>query len=229
MTSSQQQFLVTGASRGLGRELVSQLSTDSSNSVLGTIRKTIDTDWGNAGTLILDQASPTSVADAASRVKEVDVLILNAAIGDNEKLLDTSEERFEEYLNANVTGLFRVVKAFLPALRAGKSRKIIFVSSTSGSMKLQIGAQAGFCGPYSVTKAACNMLAVQLHNELHASEGFTVAIVHPGWVATDMGNLAGDGGIPVSDSARGVLSVIAKLRPEDSATFFNYDGTTLPW
>lgn len=224
-----QNILVTGASRGVGKELVRQLSTDSNNIVIGTVRNPVDFDRSNARTIILDQASSTSVADAASCVKELDVLILNAAMGDDEKLLATSGERFQEYLDVNITGVFRVVKAFLPALRVGKSHRIVLVSSTSGSMALQNGAQAGFTGPYAVTKAACNMLAVQLHNELHKPEGFTVVMIHPGWVATDMGNLAGDGAIPVSESAHGVLAGIQGLKTEDSAKFFSFNGTILPW
>jgi NAD(P)-dependent dehydrogenase (short-subunit alcohol dehydrogenase family) len=72
------------------------------------------------------------------------------------------------------------------------------------------------------------MLAVQLHNEL-SEEGFTVVPIHPGWVATDMGNISGSGGMPVAKSASGILKVIGSLKPSDSATFYNWDGSVLPW
>lgn len=72
------------------------------------------------------------------------------------------------------------------------------------------------------------MMAVQLHNELH-KEGFIVIPMNPGWVATDMGSIAGSGGMPVSKSVTGMLKIINELKPENSATFYNYDGEILPW
>lgn len=52
--------------------------------------------------------------------------------------------------------------------------------------------------------------------------------VHPGWVATDMGKLLG-GGIEPKDSAQGIVRVVEGLKREDSAKFFQFDGTLLPW
>jgi len=72
------------------------------------------------------------------------------------------------------------------------------------------------------------MLAIQYHNELK-DEGFTVVALHPGWVATDMGNKAGSGGMDVNVSAEKCLGVIEGLEQKDSAGFFNYEGKTLPW
>jgi NAD(P)-dependent dehydrogenase (short-subunit alcohol dehydrogenase family) len=103
-----------------------------------------------------------------------DTLIVNAAIGEDLKLLTTSSQELTRYLDINVLGPHRVVRAFLPALRARQTRKIVLISSTSGSNTKQIGNKGGFSGPYSVSKAAENMLAVQFHNELHYEEGFTV-------------------------------------------------------
>jgi NAD(P)-dependent dehydrogenase (short-subunit alcohol dehydrogenase family) len=102
-------------------------------------------------------------------------LIINAAIGDSEQLASTTSSRLSEYLNANVVGPLRVVNAFLPALRARKTRKVVLISSVSGSIDTQIKSPEGsFGGPYAVTKGAVNMLAVQYHNELHDSEGFII-------------------------------------------------------
>lgn len=181
-------------------------------------------------TIQLDQSSPNSVKAAAVQVKELDTIIVNAAIGSDEKLLSTSDERMAEYMDVNVTGVLRVVKAFLPALRARKTRQIVLVSSIAGSLTRQVNAKGGgFAGTYAVSKAALNMVAVQLHNELHAAENFTVIPIHPGWVDTDMGRIAGDGGMPPEKSAAGIIGVLQKLKLNDSATFFSYDGTTLPW
>lgn len=227
--ASTSNILVIGVARGLGKELVTQLSANPQNNVLGTSRHAVEIGLPNVKILTLDQTSASSVQEAATLVPELDTIILNGAIGGPEKILSTSEDRLQQYLDTNVIGVFRIVQAFLPALRAGKSRKIVFISSQSGSMERQVDAKRGFTGPYAVSKAACNMLAVQLHNELHEAEGFTVVTMHPGWIATDMGKLAGDGGMPVSKSAEGVLKVVESLKFEDSAKFLGFDGSTLPW
>lgn len=220
--------LVVGASRGLGREFVKQISQDPQRKVFATVRKPFDFGATNVESITLDQSDSASITAAASRIPELDTLIVNAAIGSDEKILSTSAERLAEYVDVNAIGPLRVVQAFLPALKARRTRKILLVSSESGSMALQINAKGGFLGPYAVSKAALNMIAVQLHNELH-DQGFTVVPLHPGWVATDMGNAGGSGAMPVPESARGILDVLEKLKHEDSAKFYAWNGSTLPW
>jgi len=77
-------------------------------------------------------------------------------MGDDEKLVQTSDETLTRYLDVNVVGPHRVIRAFLPALRKGKGRKIVLISSGSGSCGIQVetGGKRGFAGPYSVSKAA---------------------------------------------------------------------------
>lgn len=226
---SSKAVLIVGASRGIGHQLVEQLAQQPDYHITASVRSSTDFGTAAVNTVQLDQSSADSVRAAAAQVKELDTLIVNAAMGDDEKLLSTSDERMAQYMDVNVTGALRVVKAFLPALRARKTRQIVLVSSTSGSLARQVNVKRGFVGPYAVSKAALNMVAVQLHNELHDDEGFTVVPIHPGWVATDMGSIAGDGGMAPEKSAAGIIGVVQKLKPDDSATFFNYDGTTLPW
>ncbi len=232
-TTQPKTTLVVGVSRGIGRELVRQLAQQPQHQVVASVRSAVDFGGGsssaNVRAVTMDQSSAKSVDEAAGSVAALDTLIINAAIGHDEPLLETSEERMAEYMDVNVTGVLRVVKAFLPALKARQTRQIVLVSSVSGSLARQVDAKGGLRGPYAVSKAALNMVAVQLHNELHGSDGFTVVPIHPGWVATDMGRRAGDGGMPVEKSVAGILKVVDKLRPQNSATFYNYDGTTLPW
>ncbi|PMB67510.1 putative oxidoreductase [Beauveria bassiana] len=223
--------LIVGASRGIGRELVQQLAQQQPRGqVIASVRSAVDFGGSpNIRSITLDQSSAKSISEAAFGVAALDTLVVNAAVGDDERLLDTSDERMAEYMDVNVTGVLRIVKAFLPALKARKTRQIVLVSSASGSLTRQVNARAGFKGPYAVSKAALNMVAVQLHNELHESDGFTVVPIHPGWVSTDMGRIGGDGGMPVSKSVAGIVKILDKLTPQNSATFYNYDGTTLPW
>lgn len=220
---------VIGASRGIGAELVKQLAQSGDTQVIASTRSPqSDTQAPNVKYITLDITDDASVTAAAKSIPELDTLIINAAMGDDDHLLSTSSDQLTAYLNTNVIGPHRIIRSFLPCLLARKTRKIIVISSTSGSNELQRGAKFGFLGPYAVSKAALNMLAVQYHNEL-SGKGFIVVPIHPGWVATDMGNIAGEGGMKVEDSVRGMLEVVGGLKEDDSAKFWKYDGTILPW
>lgn len=221
---------VIGTSRGIGRELVLQLSKSPNTTVIGSTRSETKAEpvGSNIVPIVLDITDDESIAAAARSVPELDVLIINAVIGLDDHLLSLPAKHFLTYLNTNVVGPSRIIQAFYHSLLARSTRQIILVSSIAGSLQLQKGETFGLQGPYAVTKAAANMVAIQWHNELH-HQGFTVIPLHPGWVATEMGNLGGSGGMSVNESAKAVLNVIGKLKPEDSAKFFSYDGSTLPW
>ena len=104
-----------------------------------------------------------------------DLLIVNASMGADDHLLTTSSKELNHYLDINVTGTHRAVLAFLPALRARQTRKIVFLcTSFCGSCERAIKEPFDtFNGPYAVSKVALNMLAIQFQREL-AKEGFTV-------------------------------------------------------
>jgi NAD(P)-dependent dehydrogenase (short-subunit alcohol dehydrogenase family) len=230
---SSKAILVVGASRGIGLELVNQLSQNSENIVFAGLRKMpnialYDGSHSNIKVVHLEQTSTSSITTAASQIPELDTLILNAAIGEDDHLMSITPERLSQYLDTNVVGSLRITQAFLPALKARKTRHIIYVSSSAGSLAGQRQTSWGLQGPYAVTKAAGNMMAVQLDNEL-GSQGFTVISVHPGWVNTDMGRLGGDGGMPVEDSVKYLIDLEQKLTVVDGGKFLNYDGTELPY
>jgi NAD(P)-dependent dehydrogenase (short-subunit alcohol dehydrogenase family) len=76
----------------------------------------------------------------------------------------------------------------------------------------------GFFDPNAVRKAALNTQAVQWHNELNGHD-FTVVPLHPGWVATDIGHLAGKEAMSVQKSVEGALKVTGYCKKEDCAIF----------
>ncbi len=70
---------------------------------------------------------------------------------------------------------------------------------------------------------------VQYYNALRA-HNVAVGLIHPGWVATDMGNTAGDGGMPVEKSVKGIVEVVeSKLNFQNSPLFVDWQGERLPW
>ncbi|KAH9211299.1 hypothetical protein DL95DRAFT_392626 [Leptodontidium sp. 2 PMI_412] len=155
---------VIGASRGIGKELVKQLAGMKDTRVIASTRSPQrDLEGSNVKLITLDITDDESVTVAAKNIPELDLLIVNAAMGCNDTLLGITSDDLVSYLNTNVVGPNRVIKAFLPALLAATMRKIIVISSTSGSNELQRGSHVGFNDPYAVSKAALNMLAVQYH------------------------------------------------------------------
>ncbi|PWY64318.1 NAD(P)-binding protein [Aspergillus eucalypticola CBS 122712] len=226
---SPQIILVVGASRGIGRELVKQLSVHPNKHIIASVRQPamqpVDSPASNVSSIILDQANPESVIAAASQIPELDTLVINGAFAERDQLLTCPSEKFDTYLDVNVKGPLQVVRAFLPALLARQTRQIVLTSSSCGSMQEQSEYDHGSLGPYSVAKAAGNMMMIQLHHELR-DQSFTCAAFHPGWVATDMG---GPGGMPVEESVAGYVKALEGLRPDDSPKFVAWNGSTVPW
>lgn len=73
------------------------------------------------------------------------------------------------------------------------------------------------------------MLMIQYYNALQEHR-VCVGLIHPGWVATDMGNTAGDGGMPVEKSVKGIVDIIgSKLTYENSPLFVDWEGRSMPW
>ncbi len=128
----------------------------------------------------------------------------------------------EQTLAVNTLGPLRVTQALLPNLRAGKRRTIVNMSSQLGSIEQSNGTWYA----YRASKAALNQITKTLSAEL-ASEGFTVVVLHPGWVRTDMGG-AGATYTP-QESVRGLIAVIEKLGPADNGRFYDFKGNAIPW
>jgi NAD(P)-dependent dehydrogenase (short-subunit alcohol dehydrogenase family) len=79
---------------------------------------------------------------------------------------------------------------------------------------------------YRMSKAALNMASKSMSVDL-ASEGILSVVVNPGWVQTDMGGSGAP--LPVEGSAKNILTLIDRLRIEDSGSFFNHTGARFEW
>jgi NAD(P)-dependent dehydrogenase (short-subunit alcohol dehydrogenase family) len=226
--------VVTGANRGIGREVVRQLAADGWLVVLGARDeargRAAAAELGGAGVGVvahpIDVADDASVRAAAARVGDelgrCDALVNNAAIDyDTDARATTADlDRVHRAMETNLYGAWRTALAFLPLLRRSPHPRLVNVSSGSGSIS-EMGAGTP---AYSVSKAALNALTRILAAELRA-DGVLVNAVCPGWVATDMG---GPGGRPVADGAASV--VWAVLLGDDGPTggFFR-DGRPVAW
>jgi NAD(P)-dependent dehydrogenase (short-subunit alcohol dehydrogenase family) len=226
--------VVTGANRGIGREVVRVLADTGFRVVLGSRSLARGEEaaaalgGADAGIVAreLDVADEASVTAAAAWVADAlgrcDALVNNAAIDyDTDARATTADlDRVHTALETNLFGAWRTTLAFLALLRRSPHPRVVNVSSGSGSL-----AEMGAGTPgYSVSKAALNALTRILAAELR-SDGVLVNAVCPGWVATDMG---GAGGRPVADGAASVTWAV--LLDDDGPTggFFR-DGRPVAW
>ena len=226
--------VVTGANRGIGREVARALAASGHRVVLGSRdaargeAAAAELGGASAGVVAwaLDVADDGSVQAAAAWVRDslgrCDALVNNAAIDyDTDARATTADlARVHRAMETNLFGAWRTALAFLPLLRQSPHPRIVNVSSGSGSL-----ADMGAGTPaYSVSKAALNALTRILAAELR-SERVLVNAVCPGWVATDMG---GAGGRPVADGAASVTWAV--LLGDDGPTggYFR-DGRPVAW
>lgn len=205
--------LITGASRGLGKELVRQYAADRWQ-VIGTERRDMD----------MNDVAQIRRYAAKLQDKPIDLLFCNAGISGKRGMAIGSFDfqSWEEVLRVNLLGPAALAEALVDHVAASERKTIALMSSRLGS----IGESSGMTLPYSTSKAALNMLAKGLAATL-ASKAIIVVAVSPGWVRTDMGGA----GAPLSPEAsvRGLRKVIEGLTPRDSGRFLSHDGTQIPW
>ena len=221
-------WVVTGANRGIGLAFARALSKRG-ESVIGTARRTGKADDLRAtGARLepLDVADDGSVAEFARRLgrEAVDVLLHNAAIGEAGPAVgDLDPGEVLRTLNVNTVGAVRVAGALLPNLRAGRTRKIVALTSGLGS--LEQNTDGGWVA-YRMSKAALNMYVRSLASEL-ARERFTCVALCPGWVKTAMGGPGAQ--LKPDESVAAMLKTIDGLTPSDSGRFVDRHGRDQPW
>jgi len=247
-------FFITGSSRGLGLEFVRQILEDPTNFVVATARNPEGSEGlqklkgspGGAKLVLLKQdvmefdSADAVAAEAAKHLPDgLDVLILNAGFNraPSENLSETIDwkEAIEE-ITINAVAPLVVIRAFLPLLTKAKNAKIVGITSLLGSLSSPFSA-APLNPVYSMSKAALNMGLVKYANEVKANN-IAIAIVHPGWIKTDMGlgidefmksiNM-GNIDITALESISGTLKVIRELSMEQSGQFLDHNGAPVPW
>lgn len=220
--------LITGANRGLGLELARQYR-DKNYHVIATARNPKKASELNAlGVQVeqLDVTNQSSIIDLKKKLKNqpIDILINNAGVlVRDQRIEDVDLDDLTNTIAVNTIGPFRVTQALLPNLYSGKSKTIINITSQLGS--ITNNNSTGLIS-YRASKAGLNQISRSMSNELHP-QGFIVAMIHPGWVRTDMGGASAT--YSPRESVTKVIKVIDNLKPNDSSKFFDLNGQELPW
>jgi NAD(P)-dependent dehydrogenase (short-subunit alcohol dehydrogenase family) len=206
-------WFVTGASRGLGRALVTHLlergdhvaaTTRSTDRLLAALRDVDTTNLLPLQVTLTDEANVTAaIAEATSRFGRIDVVVNNAGYGYLGAVEETSDTDVRAMLDVQVGGTWNVIRQVLPQMRAAGTGHIINVSSILGVLSFP-----GW-GLYCAAKHAVEGLSESLAAEV-ADLGIRVNIVEPGYFDTDFLTddslaLAGD----VSDAYPAIREMIA--------------------
>jgi NAD(P)-dependent dehydrogenase (short-subunit alcohol dehydrogenase family) len=198
-------WLITGASRGLGRALADAVVA-AGHSLVATARNPADlADWAQRApdrtrAVALDvrdaAAAERAVQTARDAFGRLDALVNNAGYGNINSIEETSLTDFREQIETNLFGVVNMTKAAIPLLREQRSGHIIQISSVGGRL-----APLGR-GAYAAAKAGVGAFSEVLAKEI-GPLGIKVTIVEPGGFRTDFA---------------GTSTIIHASRPEYDST-----------
>lgn len=222
-----QTALVTGSNRGIGLELCTQLKQRGFD-VIATCRQSSAT-LNTLGVEIIENVAVSEPESLASLVdtlagRKIDWLINNAGIADgiamnelNEKTIASCKRMYE----VNSLGPLLTTQALTGNLTTGS--KVGIITSRMGSIA---DNDSGGSYGYRMSKAAVNAAGKSLSIDLKP-RSIAVAILHPGWVRTDMTGHSGL--IDTDESVSGLLQRMEELTLATSGSFWHTNGELLPW
>ena len=216
--------VITGANRGIGLEFAKQYLAQGFE-VTAVVRKpSAELEELSVNVIEgIDVSQGDDVARLASALsgKSIDVLINNAGIFENESLANMDFEAINAQLQINAVAPVRVTHALQANLNSGS--KVAMITSRMGS--IADNGSGAYIG-YRMSKAALNAAGVSLAHELKP-KGVAVALLHPGFVQTQMVNFAGD--IPPQVAAERLIQRIEELNLDNTGSFWHSNGDILPW
>ena len=233
--------LITGANRGLGLEFTRRYLARGWR-VLATCRNPDEADdlralTGRGAALLveaLDVTNHPQIDRLAARLEgwPIDLLLNNAGIGGatTDQLFGRlNYPVFDQLMAVNALGPIKMAEAFQKHVRASDQKKIITVSSSQGSIA---SVAAPMLYWYRASKAALNMLMVNLSLQVKR-RGVIVGLVTPGATATDFIAPEFRKRIPnirePGQAAEDMMRNIERFTIDNSGTFFDYDGSVIPW
>ena len=238
MTNLKRIALVTGANKGIGLEIARQLGQAGVQVIIGArdverARVAVDAlraEGLHADTLRLDLDDHATIAAAATVIEnahgKLDILVNNAGIFDFNDAPPSraSLDAVRRVMEVNFIGALAVSQAMLPLLRSAPAGRIVNLASSLGSLTLNADPASPYYSQqyigYNASKAALNMLTIQLSEELRGT-GIVVNSVSPGFVKTD---LTGYGSMTPQEGAR--LPVQYALAGNATGLFVEPNGQT---
>lgn len=217
--------LVTGASRGLGREVARRLVAEGYTVLAGVRNAAGMKPLPGVEVLPLDVSDPASITAAAASIRarhgRLEVLVNNAGIlldrmGD---ALALDAELLQRTLQTNTLGPLLLSQALAPIMPKGG--RIVNVSSGGG----QLSTPATWAPAYCISKTALNAVTVQLSEALKP-RGIAVNAVCPGWVRTDLGGPEAPRSL--QEGADSILWLVLRADPGLTGGFWR-DGERIPW
>ena len=227
-------ILITGSNRGIGLEFVRQylgrgdrvLASCRNPQAAGELAQLAVAN-DRLRLLTLDVSDESSMAALADTIRDeaIDVLINNAGVyGPRDAGFgNVNGADWERVMRVNAIAPLLLTQHIIGSLRQGRDKKLVYITSKMGSIDDNKGGGSYI---YRSSKTALNSVVRSLSVDL-AGAGFSVAVVHPGWVLTDMGGPHAL--IDTHTSVAGMITVIDQLNPDNSGGFFNYDGAPIPW
>jgi len=209
--------VVTGAGRGAGEAIARRLAEMGARVLLVArsfddltrVRESIVKAGGAASVFPCDLTNASAVAElgraVAEEYKRCDILVNNAAIGMEGKLLhEITPDEWDLIFNTNLRGPYLMIRAFAPLMMAARSGHIINISSLAGRNPLPKGAA------YAASKWGLNGLTYSIAEEMRPYN-VRVSVVAPGSINTDFADHSGRGGASGKDPKK-------KLQTEDIAS-----------
>ncbi|MCF8480198.1 MAG: SDR family oxidoreductase [Rhodospirillum sp.] len=243
MANTNRIALVTGANKGIGLEIARQLAQAGVTVIIGArdpgrARAAVEDLLSQglaARSVRIDLTDPESIAAAAEMIRaehgKLDILVNNAGIvdADDGPPSHSLPDAVRRIMETNFVGTLAVTQAMLPLLRRSSAGRVVNLSSSLGSLALNGDPTSPYYSVrligYNASKAALNMLTVQLSEELRDTP-IVVNSVSPGYVKTDLNGHRGV--LTAEEGAR--LPVAYALLGEDAVSGrFVEPGHETPW
>lgn len=218
--------LIVGASRGIGREFVSQYLAEGWD-VHATARADEDVaELEEAGATAhkADTADEDSLKALAGALPgDLDLIVHNAGTATQEGPIgDIQPGEWERVMRVNALGPILSARQLVPKLKKPGGT---FAMLTSRMGSIADNGMGGYWS-YRMSKAALNMAARNMAHQFEP-DGVGIVALHPGHVQTDMGGSSAP--VKPKESVEGLRRVISETRSGDGRYFVDYQGETIPW
>jgi NAD(P)-dependent dehydrogenase (short-subunit alcohol dehydrogenase family) len=225
-------ILIAGASRGIGLELARQYAAQG-DEVIACVRDTAAAELLDAAAAEVDKITveamdlgdPASIKAAGQRISGAldAVVVVGGTFGGMQQSLDDVDiAEWHRTLDVNTIGPMLTARAFKPHLLASGDGKLMILTSQLAASTWPMGGMY----IYSTTKAAVSKVGQILALDWQ-QEPISVALMHPGYVQTDMGGPNAD--ITAEESATGIRAVLSAMTKADSGKFYKWNGEIHPW